>query len=82
MVKNPPATANGARDTSSIPGMGRSSGIGNGKLLQYSCLQNSMYRNVWWGHKEMDMTEQLNRNIYSNYRNNNNYVVLPTCKTW
>ena len=35
-----------------------------------------------WGRKEMDMTEQLNMNIYSNHRNNNNYIALPTCKAW
>ena len=37
MVKNPPANA---RDTGLIPGLGRSPGIGNGNLLQYSCLEN------------------------------------------
>ena len=26
----------------SIPGLGRSSGVGNGNPLQYSCLENSM----------------------------------------
>ena len=32
VVKNPPANAKGARDTSSIPGLGRSPGGGNGNL--------------------------------------------------
>ena len=31
-----------------IPGLGRSPGKGNGKPLQYSCLQNSMVRGTWW----------------------------------
>ena len=31
-----------AGDLGSIPGLGRSSGEGNGYPLQYSCLQNSM----------------------------------------
>ena len=31
-----------ARDLGSIPGSGRSPGEGNGKPLQYSCLENSM----------------------------------------
>ena len=31
-----------AGDLSSIPGLGRSSGEGNGNPLQYSCLENSM----------------------------------------
>ena len=33
---------------SSIPGLGRSPGEGNGKLLQYSCLEISMARGDWW----------------------------------
>ena len=31
-----------------IPGLGRSSGKGNGYLLQYSCLENSMDGGAWW----------------------------------
>ena len=30
------------RDVGSIPGSGRSPGVGNGKSLQYSCLENLM----------------------------------------
>ena len=33
---------------STIPGLGRSPGEGNGNLLQYSCLENSMDREAWW----------------------------------
>ena len=29
-------------------GWGRSPGEGNGNLLQYSCLENSMDRGAWW----------------------------------
>ena len=32
----------------SIPGSGRSPRGGNGNLLQYSCLENSMHRGAWW----------------------------------
>ena len=42
MVKNPPANAGDMRDTSLIPGLERSLGWGNGNLLQYSCLENSV----------------------------------------
>ena len=35
------------RDVSSIPGLGRSPGRGNGNPLQYSCLENSMERGTW-----------------------------------
>ena len=45
MVKNPPANA---EDSDSIPGLGRSSGEGNGNSLQYSCLGNPLDREAWW----------------------------------
>ena len=44
VVKNLPANAGDTRDACSIPGSGRSPGIGNGNPLQYSCLENSMDR--------------------------------------
>ena len=34
-------------DVGSILGLGRSPGVGNGKPLQYSCLENSMDRGAW-----------------------------------
>ena len=43
-VKNPPAIAGDAGVVGSIPGLGGSSAGGNGKPLQYSCLENSMDR--------------------------------------
>ena len=36
------ASAYSAGDLGLIPGSGRSSGEGNGNLLQYSCLENPM----------------------------------------
>ena len=47
MVKNLPANAEDARDMGSIPGSGRSSGVENGKAVQYSCLENSIDRGAW-----------------------------------
>ena len=47
MVKNLPAQARDARDSVLIPGLGRSTGVGNGNLLQYSCLENPMDRGAW-----------------------------------
>ena len=44
-VKNPPASEG---DMGSIPGWGRAPQKGNGNPLQYSCLENSMDRGVWW----------------------------------
>ena len=53
VVENPPDNAG---DVSLIPESGRSSGEGNGNLLQHSCLGNPMDREVWqatvWGHKK------------------------------
>ena len=47
MVKNLSANSEDAGDTDSIPGLGRSPGVGNGNPLQYSSLQNSMGRGAW-----------------------------------
>ena len=44
VVKNLSANAGDARDRGSIPGLGRSPGIGNGNPLEYSCLENTMDR--------------------------------------
>ena len=41
------ASAYNAGEPGSIPGLGRSSGEGNGNPLQYSCLDNSMDREAW-----------------------------------
>ena len=48
VVRNLPANARDARDTSLIPGSGRSFGVGNGNPFQYSCLDNAMDREAWW----------------------------------
>ena len=45
MVKNPPANAG---DTGSIPGSGRSPGVGY--PVQYSCLENPTDRGAWRVH--------------------------------
>ena len=62
MVKNPPANAGGIREACSIPGLGRSPGVGNGNPLQYSWLENptgqrSLAGYSPWGLKESDTTE-------------------------
>ena len=45
MVRNPPANA--GDPGSSIPGSGRSPGVGNGNPLQYPCLGNLVDRGPW-----------------------------------
>ena len=57
-------SARKAEDLGSIPGLGRSSGEGNGYPLQYSGLENSMDYNPW-GHKESDMTERLSLSFHT-----------------
>ena len=63
VVKNPPANAGDGGDVGSILGSGRSPAVGNGNLLQYSCLENSMDRGAQWAivqsRKELNMTVQL-----------------------
>ena len=61
-VKNPPI-----KQETQVLFLGRDDppGEGNGNPLQCSCLENPMDRGAWWaayspwGHKELDMTEQL-----------------------
>ena len=48
VVKNLPANAEDTRDVGLMPELGRSPGVGNGNLLQHSCLGNSMDRGAWW----------------------------------
>ena len=87
MVKHLPANA---RDTASVPGSGRSPGEGNGKPLQYSCLENPKDRGAWkatdHGVTEswtLDTTERVHREaitlglVTAVATNNGN--LLPTC---
>ena len=63
IVKYLPADAGDLRDMGSIPGSGRSPGGGHGNPLQYSCLENPMYRGAWQatvhGVAESDTAQQL-----------------------
>ena len=49
-----PCSSNGKKSTCKagdqglIPGLGSSSGEGNGNPIQDSCLENSLYREAWW----------------------------------
>ena len=64
-LKNLPAV----QELSLIPGSGRSPGEGNGYLLQYSCLENSIDSGVWWAtvhgvaKSRTRLSDQINNNI-------------------
>ena len=47
VVNNMPANSGNSRDSSMIPGSGRSPGGGNDNLLQYAFLGNPMGRGAW-----------------------------------
>ena len=48
MFKKPSANSGSIRNISSIPGLGRSPGEGNGNTLRYSCLENIMDSRTLW----------------------------------
>ena len=47
MINNPPAVQEMKADPGLIPGLGRSSGEGNGTPPPCSCLENPMDRGAW-----------------------------------
>ena len=62
VAKESTSKAGDAGDTVLIPGSRRSPGEGDGNPLQYSCLENSIYRGTWWTtvhgvSKQSDTTE-------------------------
>ena len=59
VIKKLPAKSGDARDLGSIPWLERYLGVGNGNLLQYSCLENSMDRGAWWATVHGFMKSQI-----------------------
>ena len=47
VVKNLPVNAGDTKDLGSIPGLGKSPGVGNGTPLPNSCLEDPMGRGAW-----------------------------------
>ena len=65
VVKNPPANAGDSRHKGSILGLGRSPGVGNGNLLQYSCLDKTMDRGAWWATVHEVTKSQIGLSIHT-----------------
>ena len=68
-----------AGDVGSIPGWGRSPGEGKGNQLQYSCLENSTDKYVWWATvhgvtKESDNDWAINVSFFFNLIWGNHWV--------
>ena len=58
MAKNLPSSAGDAGDVGSIPGLGRSPGIGNANPLHYSFLEISMDWGAWRATQFMGLQSQ------------------------
>ena len=94
-LKNLPDNAEDEKDTTgSTPGLGRSLGIGNGILLQYSCLENSLDRGASMGSQRVghDLATNTRKRPapaeirFSSYYLKNFFLYLavlgPSCGTW
>ena len=67
-VKNPPTNVGVTREAGLIPRSGRFPGGGNRNPLQYSWksdCQRSLVSYSPWGHKELDVTEQLRTHTHT-----------------
>ena len=70
VIKNLPTNAGAV---GSIPGLGRSSGEGNGNPLQYSCLENPMDRGVWQATVH-GITKRVRHDLATQKPNKNNVL--------
>ena len=87
MVKNLPAKVGDAGDSGSIPELGRSPGVRNGRNgnpLQYSCLGNSMDRGAWQAKRNKHIKEikqgggkKMKRCETNKYKKINSSLLIP-----
>ena len=82
VVRNSPANASDARDSGSIPELGRSPGVGNGNPFQYSCLDNFIDREAWQDYspgdcKELAMIERTH--TYTSYSKGGSRIGWTGC---
>ena len=71
-------SAGDAEDMGLIPGSGGSPGRGNGNLLYYSCLEDSMDRGAWWAivHGVAESLTQLTLSMQALFTQPPNYKDL------
>ena len=76
MIKNLPANSGDIRDIGSVPGLGRSPGVGNGNPLQFACLESFMDKGAPWAtaHGVTDKNFSLPSCLFSPV-----YCALFTC---
>ena len=82
VVKNLPSNAGHANHASSIPGLGRSPGAGNGNPLQYPYLENSINREAWLGYSPCGSKElELSTHAYQTCFTESHFLPLQLYKS-
>ena len=71
-----PANAGDSGDAGSIPGLGRSLGVGNGNQLQYSCCKNPMDRGTWQAMVHGDLNSQTQLSMHTHTHRLRGYSIL------
>ena len=69
-----------SRDGGLIPELGRSSGVGNGNPLSYSCLENSMARGTWRATVHAAAASDATQHTHTHTHTHTVFDSL--CKTW
>ena len=84
MVKNLYANEGDTRNAVSIPGLKRSPGVGNGPLLQYSCLENPMDRGAWRTtvHEAAKSQTQLSTHTHTHTHTHTDSIYYYMFETW
>ena len=73
--KNLPATGGDIRDTSSVPGWGRSPGEGNGNPLQYSSLENPQGQSSLMGYSPRGCRESDTELVTHTHTDTQTYII-------
>ena len=82
VVKNPYFNAGDVRDMGSIPGLGRPTGGGHHNPLQYSCLENAMYRKAWRATVHGIRRDESNFSTAQHRKGIGSFCPLGTVSVW